>query len=578
MRILIRYITHRSKGGNVFRDNTLNSNELSVGRAAGQQLFLADNRVALQHALITHVKADQFLIQSRSLSGIRVNQRLLQSTIIKTGDTVRIGYSELRLFEAPEDYDLAIEVSPPQRQQAEAQPTSDLNIAVTKPSLRRWSWFLFVACLILFLAIPAGQQYLRGYYSPWLDKVRDELSDYENDVYFEFPDMPLMISDRFWSSGELSGAHHFFGQICATCHQVPFQRVEDSSCTNCHGKTHPHVDPDFFSLDTLDNTRCAECHHEHNGKHNLIERDDTLCSQCHKDLSQQGVSTELGDAEDFGEKHPPFRLSLLRHDNGIDSVERASWEEEDKYVEQSNLEFSHDVHLDKGGLATIDGVFRLWCEDCHIHEAGDRGMQPINYETMCHNCHPLIFDPANEEREVPHGKRNEVMYTLYEYYSKLALEGGYDDDFFAPEVVTQARFPDEKLEGQARLEALEWARQKAEDVGEEVFEFSVCIECHKVKQISTDPVRWDIAPVRITQNWMPKARFTHEGHKTMDCLFCHAAPDSPRSEDILIPDIHVCQQCHGGVRDSGSRLATTCVDCHGFHVATEFTMKKMEGM
>jgi hypothetical protein len=572
MHVLIRYITHQRKGSKIFRDHTLNTKMLTLGRGAEQQVFLADSRAALQHAFITKIMGQRFLIQSRSLSGIRVNERLIQSGILKEGDIIRIGQTELRLFTPPPHCDLALEVALHQ-DSSDTPPLYTVPVHFVRPSVRRWSWLLFSLLLLLFLALPAAHQYLYAAYTPLLTALSERLGSVDEPL--ELPDLPWFFTDRFWSSGETARAHHFFRHACATCHQKAFEPVPDRACTNCHAKTHPHVDPYFFDLDRLNNTRCAECHHEHNGAHALIERDDTLCSDCHKDLSAQGVQTDLGDASDFSQHHPDFRFSLLRHENGQDVVRRVAQADEAHFYEYSNLEFSHSTHTDRAGLSTFDGIVHLWCEDCHTHNAGNPGMEAVTYDKSCSQCHPLIFDASVDSlRQVPHGKRGEVMHTLYEYYTARALEGGYDDGL-SPDIVSQARFPDEELSSSERLQALEWARRKAAEVGEEVFEFSVCIQCHKVKQIATDPPQWDIAPVRVTRNWLPKARFSHEKHKTMDCLFCHAVPESEVSSDIMIPDIDVCRECHGGVH-AQDKLASTCVDCHGFHVAKEFSMRSLQ--
>ena len=114
-------------------------------------------------------------------------------------------------------------------------------------------------------------------------------------------------------------------------------------------------------------------------------------------------------------------------------------------------------------------------------------------------------------------------------------------------------------------------------MGEEVFEFSVCIECHKVRQIADNPPRWDVYPVLMSKPWLPKAAFNHDKHITMRCVRCHAAPESNLSSDILLPDLESCRQCHGGIH-AADKLQSTCVDCHGFHVATEFSMKGVSGL
>lgn len=576
MRCLLRTLSRHGKSGVVVHDNPFEGDNLSIGRAVDQTLFLADARVALHHALISPLSPGRFLLQSKSLAGIRVNGRLSQSAVIQAGDIIRIGNSTLRVLEPPEAYELALEVERNAAQTrprpALEKPLPALTLAASGLHVRRWAWAGFILILILFLLIPAGSRYLGDYYYPLMDELMLHITGEE---FYDYPPMPTAISDRFWNSGPLASAHHFFRQDCASCHQEAFERVPDRACVNCHKRTHPHVDPVFFDLDKLQNTRCAECHVEHNGKRALILRDDALCSDCHKDLSLQGVTTELEDAYDFGLQHPPFKVRLLGHDNGMELNDRVSMDDPDRYRERSNLEFSHSVHLSKEGLSTLDGIFRLWCDDCHTHTAGNRGMEAINYEQHCERCHPLSFEASEQDRVVPHGRVNEVLYTLQEYYSTRALEGGYFGEGEIPDVVSRKRDAGVDLSAEERAEALDWARQKAKEVSQELFEFSVCIECHHSTVTLDDPPLWDIKPVRITEHWMPRAKFTHDKHLTMRCLFCHAAPESAKSSDILLPDIESCRQCHGGVH-ADDKLQSTCVDCHGFHVATEFSMGKTE--
>jgi hypothetical protein len=80
-------------------------------------------------------------------------------------------------------------------------------------------------------------------------------------------------------------------------------------------------------------------------------------------------------------------------------------------------------------------------------------------------------------------------------------------------------------------------------------------------------------PVRINSRWFPRANFKHDKHLTTNCVSCHLAPESEQSEEILLPDIESCRSCHGGIH-SKDKLQSTCVDCHDFHVAKEFTMGK----
>ncbi len=579
--LITTVLRHGKSGAAVYRDRIINADIISIGRGSEQMVFLPDVRVALQHAHIRQANGGRLQIDSHSASGLRLNEQPMQSALIRCGDIIRIGNSIIQVSER-EGFDLVLEVETkhsPRDLEPHIQARAQLQTSRSGAYLRGMSWILFSSILLLFLVIPVGHVYLYEALQPWLMKIEEEWLSTEEE-FVELPPMPMLLSDRFWNSGELAQAHHFFGHDCKTCHIQPFTRTQDAACIVCHDKTHPHVDPNFFNLEVLNNTRCATCHADHNGKRALIIRDDHLCSDCHKDLSQQGVETELGDAYDFAEQHPPFKPTLISFQNGKNTSERVSMEDRLRFRERSNLEFPHDVHVSRKGLSTFyheDNV-RLWCNDCHQPEpGGGEGFLPVSFEQRCQDCHRLSFEPMEIDRVVPHGKVGEVMHTLREYYTSRALLGGYHNDPDAPDIVKMGRFPEERLEGEELLAALEWARHKTDEVAQDIFEFSLCIECHRINMTEEDPPRWDIVPVRITRDWMPKARFSHEKHLTMNCVTCHLAPESNNSSEILLPDIVTCQNCHGGVK-TDKKLQSTCVDCHGFHVAKEFTMGKDKEM
>lgn len=579
--LITTVLRHGKSGAAVYRDRIVNADSISIGRGAEQAVFLPDVRVALQHAQIRQASGARLQIDSHSPSGISLNEQPLQSALIRPGDTIRIGNSIIQVTER-EGFDLVLEVetkSSARDLEPHIQARAQLELPHSGFYLRFWSWSLFTLILILFLAIPAGHVYLYKYLEPWIYSIEENWLSTEEE-FVELPPMPTLLSDRFWNSGELASAHHFFGHDCETCHKQAFKPTTDAACVVCHDKTHPHVDPNFFDLDKISNSPCAACHADHNGKRALIIRDDHLCSDCHKDLTQQGVDTELGDAYDFAEQHPPFKPTLISFQNGKELSERVSMEDTLHFRERSNLEFPHGVHVSRKGLSTFyhEENVRLWCGDCHTPEpGGGEGFLPVTFEQHCQECHRLSFEPMEIDRVVPHGKVGEVMHTLQEYYNSRALTGGYHNDADAPDIVKMGRFPEERLEGEELLEALEWAREKTTEVAQEIFEFSVCIECHRVNLIQEDPPRWDIVPVRVNQDWMRKARFSHEKHLTMNCVTCHLAPESTNSSEILMPDIVTCRNCHGGV-NAEQKLQSTCVDCHGFHVAKQFTMGKDDEM
>jgi pSer/pThr/pTyr-binding forkhead associated (FHA) protein len=590
MLCLISTISRHGKTGAVYHDRIVNVDVLSLGRAVDQHVFLPDLRVALQHATISDLGRGRFGIEAKSASGIRVNERLVQESLLHAGDSIRIGNTLIRVSEPKHGYDLVLEVearhTPARAIETQAQIRAKMRLTDTRLKVRPVAWTLFIGILLIFLIIPSISVYLVDYYKPFFEQVI--LFFYPTDENLKLdqtptppplPKIPDILTDKFWNSGDVASAHHFFRKDCGACHQSPFVRVTDQACLSCHKKARAHVDTEFFKLPKLTRTRCAECHVEHNGKHALIDREDKLCSDCHQDLNkQQGISTELGNAWDFGLQHPQFKPTLIHFKNGRETKIRVSMNDKDNhdnFREESNLEFPHDVHLTKKGLATFnEEIRRLNCENCHVLDSGGVGFEKINYEKHCADCHPLSFEPSDITRLLPHGKVSEIMYQLQEYYGERALKGDYHLDSDAPSIVKQGRFPGESLQAEDRMIALDWAREKAEKIAQDVFEFSLCIECHVVKKIKETPPRWSITPVKINQKWFPKARFSHAKHLTINCGSCHLAQESNSSSDILLPDLEHCQNCHQGIH-SPDKLQSTCVDCHGFHVS-EHLMQKEE--
>lgn len=199
-------------------------------------------------------------------------------------------------------------------------------------------------------------------------------------------------------------------------------------------------------------------------------------------------------------------------------------------------------------------------------------MAPVDFQAHCHDCHRLRFAQEDARRELIHGKPDTVFAAIEEYYALRALAGGHDDAS-APEVVRRLRRPGEQLTPREREQAMAWVSRISVTVASEVFEYSVCATCHPVTRVTDEPAaarpQWQVAAVRVAAQWLPKARFSHRKHSTMDCAHCHDAATSSTSEDVLIKGIESCRECHGDARERGN-LASTCVDCHGFHNVGDF--------
>jgi predicted CXXCH cytochrome family protein len=82
---------------------------------------------------------------------------------------------------------------------------------------------------------------------------------------------------------------------------------------------------------------------------------------------------------------------------------------------------------------------------------------------------------------------------------------------------------------------------------------------------------WRIPKVHISQRWFSKGEFDHRAHRNTKCEDCHKAEQSKSSEDVLLPGIKVCRDCHGGAH-SKDKLASTCITCHKFHMPDTLLM------
>ena len=557
MRWLIRKLHRKAKSQISFEEDVHYGDVLTIGRGADQAIFLTDLRAALEHARVTALGNGRYRVESLIDAGIRINGGIVQSGALAAGGIIEIGATRIELLKAPPDFDAAVEVSAIEKSEIEAvkerlaKPTS---LSQTWLAKRMTSWLLFAAILVLFLVLP-----MLAHYSPGFS---DTLS------------AAPVPSRAAWQAGELADAHHFFGSDCNACHTRGFKWVRDEACLKCHAGTPAHADPVAFNLPALGDARCAHCHRDHNGPAGLIRTDQQLCADCHGHLAEKtaGAST-IGAITDFGNAHPEFRIALPAWDaNGTFAPQRVLLAK--GLQEKSGLKFPHDVHLDAAGLNTPDGRRVLDCGSCHRPDASGTKMQPVDFETMCQSCHKLSFDVTEPEREVPHGKIQEIIYTLDEFYARRALEGIVKDPTAPPNLRTRRR-PGQPVTPEIRQEALSYAREKARIVGESLFTGRACSVCHAVTPGRMAEEPWMVAPVRVAGVWFPKSRFDHGSHTTMDCASCHAASTSKASSDVLLPGIDDCRMCHAGEAGAHDRLQSGCIACHGYHESDHLLQREL---
>jgi Cytochrome c7 and related cytochrome c len=570
---------------------------LTLGRAAACKIYLPDPRVRLEHACIR--RAEDGWLYLDATGPVVIDQQPRSTARLVEGQTISIGPYDF-VVEAVEDglerpdprLTLSFELRAAAQAPAQAAPGSTaVGVHSGWFGRRALAWMLSLAMLalagwpvwhayqppapqpatamarpspagapaatpaVLPAALPGGPTGLQAQTLRWVGSHGKGL-------------------DRWWNPGTVSSAHQSFGQDCRSCHDKPFERVTDASCTACHAGTGEHIRDVTVAQHTFQGQRCATCHKEHQGTMGMRSADTVGCVQCHGNVRAYSPLTTLDNVSDFARDHPPFRLSMRQRTQGH-PVQRVT--QTAALRNDTGLVFPHDVHLDKRGIksptgpASTGGRVVLACADCHVPDAPGTGFEPVSMARNCQSCHRLSVDPQAPEREVPHAKPETVAVAVREIYASLAL------DRVPVSLVTVnsllQRPAGEAASGQV-TPAARWVRQQSQATFNQMFAArnGVCRTCHEVqahKPAGGQGAVWSVAPIVVTDRWLPQTLFSHAQHKQASCVSCHEAPASRLASDILIPDIASCRTCHAGATKDQEKVVSRCDSCHGFHPSKE---------
>lgn len=439
---------------------------------------------------------------------------------------------------------------------------------------------------------------------------------------------------RAFEAGHVSSAHAFIANDCRQCHTTwqPVRRlfsvgkhvesagnsaVTNAACVKCHAAAeHNHRQiPAHASLS------CAECHREHQGKLKLAEVTDQHCIRCHRDLETTDGPSKLFAQSIRGfsasDGHPEFNLTLRLKSDAAPSnlitpselqalvqqsliegpyearfldvlAERAAPYDQkpgqtgtSKWRGRGDIKFNHAAHLGANGVKDKQGntvILTDNCQACHVPDSGGRYMQPITYQKHCVQCHPLLFDNQNFPGDVvPHARPDIVRGFLTQKYTLTVLNQ-------KQELVEST--PPRPLPGQAdrrplnveqakRLEELvAQAERMAQDHTRVVKSRGGCKLCHSVSETAGDGT-WAVKSPDMPQRWLPHSRFGHTTHRMLDCKECHHnVPTSRETDDVLMPSIADCRECHISEKATPRRksqaalaheMQTSCVLCHTYH-------------
>lgn len=587
MTFIIRRITKRPAGQDIVRDSEVNAKKLTVGRATNNDLFLSDLQVGLNHLTISQ-SGSRLAIRANRDKKFLLNGRLAdQATVSSNGrDEIQVGPFGLTFDRDSQGRWVIIVERVESEDSLDVGEVDDLfTLRGTFLSKRGAAWVGSILALIIFLAFPVAW---------FVGSVPDSAND-------------VLDADRPWLSGELSGGHANLEAECESCHKKAFEHVTNATCIDCHNDLINHADPmrltlamspptgfdgvlleaaSFFGKERGD---CADCHREHNGEDGVILSNSVLCTDCHLGMSARLTDTKLQDAGDFGSDHPNFSATVIAEPGRQPTYVRLPLNDPE-LKDNSGLKFPHDLHLlADGGVAQqaralgADYGFgdALTCEDCHTLDKAGLTFETVTMEADCQMCHSLVFETdGTAERKLPHGQPREVINVLREYYRARAL-----GQAIAP-TSTGRRRPGETTvirEADRSSTAVVDADQNANLMIERVFNpGGSCFDCHEVIPAPPGTVDYDILPVTLVDQFMTKARFNHAKHEVGDltCESCHAARGSDLSSHVLLPGIDTrvsaltgeevvgCHDCHGGEKAGGNMVASTCVDCHGYHDGT----------
>lgn len=575
MKCLIRRVLRRSSAGQVHQDAVYETEALTLGRAAGQSVFLPDMQVALQHAVIKQEGKDRFSLQAFGGNQMWVNRRILQAATLKIGDKIGIGRATILVIDPPNGYDLALEIQPMAEDGSGRASTGagTLTLKAAGASARPWAWLFFLLVLGLGLGVPLFIGYNAMQTDARLD-ARSQGTSTESDAMVANLETPTNLpGTELWSPGLLSTVHRFMGRDCTRCHTAPFQPVQDGACLHCHVNLAGHADSEIaLAFVDLKRAHCSSCHQEHMGEAALVSPDDRTCTACHGDPHQRMPGSSLPAVHDFANDHPQFRVGLLGLDvNWHPSMHLVSMDDP-HLARMPGLKFSHAVHLAPAGIKRSDGTLEtLNCSSCHVADPGKVGFLALSFKQQCQRCHELNFEPGDPTTQLPHGNVAAAWSFLQGYYARLALRGGVGDAS-APAAVAGYRLPNQELSSGQRQAALTWADNKAAAVGKEVFSYRLCVTCHQVRAVVGSTPPWQLAPVAQQQHWFLSAAFSHAPHTTMSCDSCHAARHSTSNTEVLMPKIAKCRECHAASVASGTPVSSDCVNCHAFHKAVRHTM------
>lgn len=501
-------------GSSVERKEEFTQKEISFGRGADCHLRLESKLLSFNHGQFVFKGEHLYVKDLNSLGGIRVNNRLVLESELKSGDLLNIGAIQLTVAKENKHW-ILLETKEQKKKGYHSWATKGrlgiFDIRSAFPSIFRLS-LLLSALGIVVLVVPLVSNWGKSF---------------------------LVI-------GPMSSAHSFIEKDCKKCHQDSFGVIRDESCLSCHNVSE-HVKNLQGHKDITDN--CVNCHLEHSADEGLLPKDDRTCLSCHAKIEQVHPQSKIKNVSSLA-NHPEF--ALPERDNSI-------------------IKFNHSLHLQKN-LKSVDGPVTLECQSCHQVDNKGQNVQPVTYQEKCAKCHALEFDGRFPGKLVPHQDTDRVFEYLLQQYAALALQG-QKEKVGTVEIARnrpgEIKSNDLTSQSQkASLMTFSEVENIARSTEKNLITYRGCVLCHNFLkrdrglEPDNEKSAYQIEKPKIPKVWFEQAIFKHTAHDILSCESCHKnARISKETGEILLPKLSDCTQCH----NDQEKTLHNCVTCHSYH-------------
>lgn len=489
----------------------VDESKVRIGTGAGNEIQLEGAGISINHAVIEMEGGNTcWITDVGSSDGTFVNNKLIsERQQVSDSDEITIGLYNISV-KLPASSDDSINIIINETQSADEDYSEELpgdTKEVTYVSKFKLSGKIISVTTLSVVGIII--MILLSFY--WLDED----------------------SQSAYSPGPLSSAHTQFNDDCAKCHMAAWVTVQNEACLSCHEVIKAHNKNENFTPE------CVACHIEHHGNTVLAEIQDTECTQCHAELvTVNFIPSDIYERyiEGFESGHPEFAVIVMKDDeNG--AGERIRLSDKNNLSDNTPIKLNHSVHL-KEGLRGSEGPVNLNCEHCHRVDSAGEYTMAIEYERDCSSCHTLEFDIRFGNLTVPHSSTNEVIKSLINTYTSYALDKNISDP-------------------------RGWASVRVKETSGSLFR-TKCAECHILEDTAQINEVTQVIEPEIPMRWLPHGKFDHELHVknlNLKCDACHNAYTSKTTQDVLMPSINTCLECHSA---EGGAI-TDCALCHNYH-------------